>query len=377
MASEPKPVASSINSIMFWDFSEISDELESLRLEYAPTTKRNERFPLAWVLRAPTLTGLQDERDGKLPIRRAFEACGVTTGTEIARLAGYGDDSSTVCRWQLNTLQSKTIQEHLFPALCDAYVRAWEQTPDLYSACFGWGDWLTTRKRIIDSDGDSISLAGGGIRAGRILIQVLADVGYDKSPCEELREALARQLDVTRRGIEMEAIFTLFCGRRDSEPTMRRRHEEAALGDYLRAVTAYATTLLDGDELRDLAHHASALVAQHNAAFGTDVMCAAYDPICDSTIRDGLDFTADRVPFSPGDNVWALCHDPVPSEHLSAEAAKINRATLTLAKSDDLHRVGNACRTELERRTALDPLEDYDPFRQSKEGHAGPGGQRG
>ena len=317
-SGKPKKIPSSVYENIKWDFSEVADELERLRLEYAPDTLHNERFPLAWVLRADQrLTGLDDERDGKRPLTRAFEACGVTTGVKMAEMAGYRN-GSTVSRWDVRSMEAETVQEHYWPGLCDAYCIARKQHTNEFSATF-----MADINAYVD-----------GTRAPRDEAEaryMLEDIGF------------------TRRCIESEVVWLFVCGGLDSHRNIASDMYTMAREGYRRAVALYAALMLSGGELGDLAHAASALVAQHIAAHGPTTR-GEHDYICLSSKRGNLDFTADRY---EEDGFTMPLHPAVSTNGLGMRRAAIDRATLRYASRGYLLDIEHAIHTELERRSKI------------------------
>ena len=335
MAYKPKHVQSNVYKAIWWDFSEIGDELEAIRLDCAPETRHNETYPLSWILRAPGLTMHEgtwkkgDEEDGKRPITRAFEACGITAGVSIAKLAGY-NDSSTVSAWDIRTMRAGTIQERLFPTLCDAYVTARKKSPMVYSAAYALDalerEDFTTR-------------------------------GTDGKPHgEKTRHDLQYWVDWHRKGIEMEAIWVLLRGDLNASPYIRGDISDTITDAHWRLVTIYAATLLDGqidsDEIATLGRVATAILAQHVATHkGTD--WAALDPVCLSTERRGLDWNS------------SIRRQNRAFEERQSENSKIEGAMFRYATTRYLQTLEAACHAELERREALgkgwyDPRTDAE-----------------
>lgn len=319
-ADKPTKVQSAVYKNIRWDFSEVADELEKLRLEHAPDTERNERFPLSWIPRADQrFTLLLDERDGKRPITRAFEACGVMTGIEISNLARY-QHSSTVSRWDVRTMTADVVQEHLFPALCDAYCIARKQHPNFWSATF-----------TVDDN---------------------AFINGDRTPeDEDMARFMLADIKLMRQGIEREAVWVLIRGGLDSYRGIDLDTYIETRTTYRRTVALYAALLLNGGELGDLAHVAAALVAQHIAAHGNESW-GEHDNICLSSKRNKLDFTADR--WEESEHAVSLHVDSSTGE-LVDKGQEIARAMLRYVETGFLRVFERAIHAELERRSKIGP----------------------
>lgn len=325
--SKPNRVQSAVYPNIWWDFTEVADELEKLRLEHAPNTKRNVRFPLAWILRAPRFTpdlykmdGTDEleEDAGKRLITRAFEACGVMTDTGIAKLARYAD-STTVCGWDVRSLTADSVQNRLFPALCDAYCIARRQHPNYLSATFGLDGDAFVKGEYTSKDTDTI-------------------------------KKMAYHIRHTRKCIESEAIWVVLGGGLDSHPGIASDTYALVRSIYRRSVALYATLMLSGDELGDLAHTAAALVAQHVAAFDNDVW-GEHDNICLSSKDGKLDFTADRCHSIDGG--WMPLHGLTSTDELASKGEDMTTAALRYASTQTLTYIERVAHAELERRSKI------------------------
>ena len=337
MASKLEPVQSKVYPTIWWDFSEVAYELENLRKKYAHDLLRthdvrhDEREPFDWVARTPQLTmGLEELRAangndkpiGYYLITRAFKACGVTTDTEIAKLAGYAPaSSSSVGRWDEHN-QTPTVQQHIFPALCDAYCIARKEHPHRKSAA----SFRNEYPGAFDPSADWT--VPDGLDAGRY----------------------ARFFrDNNRQNIELEVVWLLLYGELDAHPNLTHDTYTMTRARYRRAVALYAALLLDGDELGDLAHVAAALVSQHIAAHGSNEW-GEHDGICLSSKRGKLDFMADRFNPDPNDSSPSL-HDEISAEDLRKASMAIERAALRYPPTETLQPVEQGVRAELERRS--------------------------
>lgn len=327
-ADKPTKVQSAVYKNIRWDFSEVADELEELRLKFAPDTKHDPRTPLDWVLRAAPFTLALERMDGTdeqnkpagyYLIKRAFKACGIVTDVAIADLARYHNhDSSTVCTWDAEYMLANTIQQRLFPALCDAYCTARKQNPNYLSATFG----LENAYYVNDTPRD-----------------------------ESDKRNMQAYADLARVGIESEVLWLLLCGGLDSHPDILHDTYTATRAGYRRIVTLYASMLLDGDELGDLAHVAAALVAQHIAAHRPTTV-AEHDNICLSSKGGKLDFTADRFNPDINDGMVPL-HSATTSKELDGKGAAILRAALRYAPTGILRSLECDLSAELERRSKI------------------------
>lgn len=335
-ADKPTKIQSTVYKNIRWDFTEVTDELERLRLEHTPEMAneepnkgRNKTYPLAWILRVPTFTrGLEkmdvqgadrlDERACNQIIMRAFKACGITTNTEISKLARYAN-GSPISKWDIRTMSFETIQERLFPALCDAYCIARKNQPSYLSQTF-----LTNDDAFIN-----------GTR-----------VPKDRGEAERM----LYHISVTRKIIEREAIWVLLSGELDSYPSIACDSYDLMRQIYRRSVALYATLMLSGDELGDLAHVAAALVAQHIAAFSDD-MWGEHDHICLSSERNKLDFTADRYSSNMG-NALPL-HALASTEELASKGEDVTSAALRYASTQTLAYIELVAHAELERRSKI------------------------
>lgn len=323
MAGKLNPVQSAVYKNIRWDFSEVADYLEARRDDNAPDTKRIKYRPLAWVLSAPCFTGLEDGDDGKRPILRAFEACGIMTELDIAEMARYAD-STTVSGWDVRKLNPKTIQDRVFPALCDAYCKARARHPNQHSAA----------------------------STGRGATSYLND--------ESKAEAFESEIGWTRKLIEQEAIWVLLRGMLDADPSITEEDYILARDGYRRALAVYAAMFLEGGELGDLAHVAAALVAQHVAAHeNTD--WGKHDTILVSKAQNSLDFTADR--YEPDERGVSL-HAIVSAEELWRKNEDLTRATLRYTTTRFLEFCERMIRDELDRRSKLG--HDYWPLQDAE-----------
>ena len=333
MASKLDPVQSKVYPTIKWDFSEVTDELEDLRLQLAPemgnevpNVGRNEKYPLAWILRVPRFTldlykldGTDEleENAAKLLIRRAFKACGVATNAEIAKLAGYANESS-VSKWNV-FMTTEKVHERVFPALCDAYCAALKEHPNYLSQTFTINDNAFINGTHVPKD-------------------------------EGEARRMQHDIGITRKSIEHEAIWVLLRGELNSAPGIASDTYILMRGLYRRAVALYATLMLSGDELGDLAHVAAALIAQHIAAHGEDPW-GTHDNICLSSKRGKLDFTADR--YSAVDGGWMPLHAEASVEELASKGEAVTDAALRYASANSLAYIERAARAELERRAKI------------------------